>query len=398
MKKVLIWNTYEIRPTGGPSGYLFNIKEYVSKNKIDNIVFLSDVLELRDLNLSKYDFIFLKVLKKLFSLSKIKKSKILNLEIFIKYVLSKKDYKKINLYINNFDYIHFHTTYELTKYLDFLREKKFKGKIILTTHTPKPTYLEIIEDWNQLKIDDIPPKIFNLLKRIDSTAFNEADILLYPSRFALEPYRCWDYFNKIEAKKNFKFIPTGININKVIVRESRDSILNKYNIPKGSFIISYIGRYNKTKGFDILKKFAEIILKKYDNVYFLIAGKEIPLKGLNHNRWIEIGWTNDPYSIINANDLFILPNRETFFDLVLLEAMTLNKPVLLSKTGGNKYFMDKGLDLYYFESTNVDSMVSVFENTIYNKRFNNNVNRNYIINNLQISHYIDKYLELLDND
>jgi hypothetical protein len=27
--------------------------------------------------------------------------------------------------------------------------------------------------------------------------------------------------------------------------------------------------------------------------YFLIAGKEEPLKGIKNDRWIEVGWTND---------------------------------------------------------------------------------------------------------
>ena len=62
------------------------------------------------------------------------------------------------------------------------------------------------------------------------------------------------------------------------------------------------------------------------------------MKGLNHNRWIEVGWTDDPYSIINASDVFLLPNKETYFDLILLEVLSLGKIVIASKTGGNKYF------------------------------------------------------------
>ncbi len=54
--------------------------------------------------------------------------------------------------------------------------------------------------------------------------------------------------------------------------------------------------------------------------------------------WIEVGWTDDTYSYVNASDLFILPNRETYFDLALLETMSLGRSALISRTGGNKIF------------------------------------------------------------
>ena len=66
----------------------------------------------------------------------------------------------------------------------------------------------------------------------------------------------------------------------------------------------------------------------------------MPICGLKNQHWIEIGWTNNPYSIIEASDLFILPNRETFFDLILLEVLSLGKNVLISWCGGNKKFAD----------------------------------------------------------
>ena len=53
--------------------------------------------------------------------------------------------------------------------------------------------------------------------------------------------------------------------------------------------------------------------------------------------------------MIAASDVFLLPNRETYFDLILLEVLSLGVPVVLSNTGGNKYFkkfQTKGLLFY----------------------------------------------------
>ena len=47
---------------------------------------------------------------------------------------------------------------------------------------------------------------------------------------------------------------------------------------------------------------------------------------------------NDPHSLIAASDVFVLPNHETYFDLILLEVLSLGVPVVMSRTGGNKYF------------------------------------------------------------
>ena len=117
------------------------------------------------------------------------------------------------------------------------------------------------------------------------------------------------------------------------------TVREKYGIPNNAFLISYVGRHNQIKGYDVLKEIGSKILDKKD-VYMIIAGSEGPLYHLENKKWIEVGWTNDPHSIIAASNLFILPNRETYFDLVFLEVLSLGVPLLVSNTGGNKYFFD----------------------------------------------------------
>ena len=126
-------------------------------------------------------------------------------------------------------------------------------------------------------------------------------------------------------------------------------MFSKYEIPNNSFVVSFVGRHNEIKGYDNLKVIGKNIISTIANSYFLIAGNENPLHGLDNKRWIEAGWTNDPYSLINASDVFILPNKETYFDLVFLEVLSLGKTIVASKTGGNKYFerfKSSGIYLY----------------------------------------------------
>ena len=130
---------------------------------------------------------------------------------------------------------------------------------------------------------------------------------------------------------------------------TKEEMRKKYGIPQDAFVISYVGRHNEIKGYDALKEIGKQLLDANDNTYVFIAGTEGPLYHLEHNRWIEVGWTKDPGSVIQASDVFVLPNKETYFDLVMLEVLSLGQIVVASYTGGNKYFAkyeNSGIFLY----------------------------------------------------
>ena len=104
------------------------------------------------------------------------------------------------------------------------------------------------------------------------------------------------------------------------------------------------------------------MLNEHKDIYFLIAGKEGPIYSLKNNRWIEIGWTTDPHSLIAASDIFVLPNHETYFDLILLEVLSLGIPIVMSNTGGNRYFQkfyEKGLMFYDSLPTAIDKILLI---------------------------------------
>ena len=99
------------------------------------------------------------------------------------------------------------------------------------------------------------------------------------------------------------------------------------------------------KGYDRVIR----IFEKLENVTVVCCGKEGAIRSPKSENWIEIGWTDDPFSYVCASDLFILPNRETYFDLALLETLSIGKTMLLSRTGGNKVFdgmEDRGIYLF----------------------------------------------------
>ena len=237
--------------------------------------------------------------------------------------------------------------------------------------------------------------------KFDKFAFDRADYIIFPCPEAEEPYyNTWPYFKEIKEKKslNFRYLLTGTYQCKAHIEKSE--ILKRYNIPEDSFVISYVGRHNEVKGFDNLKCIGKKILNLYDNVFFLIAGEEYPIKGLVHPHWIEIGWTNDPHSIIAASDLFILPNKETYFDLIMIEVLSLGKIVVASNTGGNKYFkkhLSGGVMCY----DNLDEAVSLIKNVLtLSKDEKSNIENNnkvFFEKELNLDTFANGYIKLIDN-
>lgn len=111
----------------------------------------------------------------------------------------------------------------------------------------------------------------------------------------------------IRKNKKILYLPTGIV--GCSARITRDEYRKKYHIPEDAFVVSYVGRHNEIKGYADLKKMGEELLNN-QNIYFLIAGKEEPMKGLDNSHWIEVGWTNAVYkpSIVldEENNKFLL--------------------------------------------------------------------------------------------
>lgn len=338
MKELIFFPKNKLKPKGGPSGYLFNLYQEVRCGNYNNIdiQFLEDSSTYTDNE----------------TLKSITPNRIRDIRRFFSFMslLNKKNTKPYN--INEFDLIHFHSTEDL--YLSRNWIDDYNGKVVLTSHSPCAYHKELIS-----RLNPIDAKLFSKslqkLELIDEYAFQRADYIIFPCIEAEEPYfHTWDKYQKIRDSKKYLYVPTGIVGCKA--KKTRNEVRDQYGIPKDAFVVSYVGRHNEIKGYSDLKKIGGKIIGNNNNIWFLIAGKEEPLTGLSNKNWVEVGWTNDPHSIIAASDVFILPNHETYFDLILLEVMSLGKPVILSWTGGNRYFSrfnSEGLVFY----SNIDECV-----------------------------------------
>ncbi len=324
MKTLIYFQEKYISPSGGPSGYLYNLKKRRDELADPEIFFLNE----RDF----HAILPYRVMHKLHSMRTSGRELSAN-AAWIEEVLYQSE-RNGPFDLNEFDVVHFHSTIDM--YSQKKNLERFKGKVLLTSHTPKMPYREYIED--TLEHDEYLryKEIFDHVEEFAEYSFRNADYVVFPCEYAEEPYyHTWDEYSRIRDPKKIMYLPTGVP--KVSVRKTRSEIRRSLNIPDDRFVISFVGRHISVKGYDRLIS----LFEKLDNVTVLCCGKAGPFKHPESPDWIEIGWTDDPFSYVNASDLFILPNRETYFDLSLLEMMSIGKCSLISLTGGNKTFAGK---------------------------------------------------------
>jgi len=333
-----------IKPVGGQAGYIYNLRT-------------SDYFTI----ISKKEQLIKKSVIKLF-LKRILPT------IFIEYLGNIKQKNKFlnefenykTFYIQNIDSlrrsktIHFHETKAL--YYFYLFDKNLaKSKILLlTSHNPVPTYIELFDRLISIGVNkDISNLIKSKQLKMDVEAFKLANYIVFPNSGAVNPYKTFFFENNIIINDKFKYILTGTEYLKPKILKYK--YREKYKIKEDIIVFGYIGRKNKIKGFDL---FCECIdyFKENKNVFFVSAGTgDIKYEG-NSLRYLDIGWTDDPASFLESLDVLLVPNMDTYFDLGVIQALSLGINIITTETGGNLWFKDK--EIVHLVNPNIRSLVN----------------------------------------
>lgn len=318
---------------GGGCGYLYKLNEGLQSIENKSILVVSrDLTESEKKNIkirrnikSKVPAQLLKLWRKLNALRYY-----YHLKQWRNHLPSREVMNKIEA--EEYDSIHVHHPFEFISVYNYLKANQIENKmLILTNHDPGLTSQEIYRSFLPVS-KYIAHKIQIVTEEIELEAFKNCDALVFPSEQSMSYYSEWKYFNSLVKSKKHGFVLTGTDPYTTTL--SRSDFLKQHGIDENNIVFSFVGRHNEIKGYDILKAAARMVMKSSDNISFLIAGEESPMKGLKNNKWKEIGWTDKPGDVVNASDVFIAPNRKAYFDLVILEAMSLGKVILATKTGG----------------------------------------------------------------
>lgn len=145
----------------------------------------------------------------------------------------------------------------------------------------------------------------------------------------------------------------GVDINRFVpFRHPLSKKRSVLDVPENGIVILTVAVLREAKGIQYMLKTMPVILEKFPNAYYVIAGDGAygdTLKALAHsmgveNRVIFLGHRSDIPEILGESDLFVFPTLMDALPTVLLEAMAVGVPIVSSEVGGIPEILKNEID------------------------------------------------------
>ena len=123
----------------------------------------------------------------------------------------------------------------------------------------------------------------------------------------------------------------------------RESVRREFAISREAVVVTTLTRYEPVKGIDMLLDVARILKERLPGLRFLIAGtgsefnkvsETLRKEGLT-DFLIQAGFRRDTDAILCASDIYINTSRSEALSFAITEAMSLEKPAVITAVGGN---------------------------------------------------------------
>lgn len=176
--------------------------------------------------------------------------------------------------------------------------------------------------------------------RLLYNAFVNKLVYRFATKILSNSRAAFDFFfpNHSSSKKYFKVIPNGIPDDFFNTDSSaRERIRQELGIPESAFVVGHTGRYNVAKNHETIIKVAEELCHKYNEIYFVLAGKgtdEFLKSSVEAADLAEkvklLGYRRDIKDLLDLFDLYYFPSITEGQPNALQEAMARGVPVLAS--------------------------------------------------------------------
>lgn len=253
--------------------------------------------------------------------------------------------KNIEEEIKNCDIVHLHNIHGY--YIDYIKLfkllKKYNKKIIWTLHDMWPItgrcgYSFGCEKWKDncgkcenkksypISLIDRSKKELEEKRKVIGSINKENMTIVTPSKWLAN--MCRDsYLDKFKIID----IPNGIEHNEV--KQSKEELRDKYNIPKEKKVILFVAAdtTDERKGI----KYILDIIPECREYLFVSIGKKI--KNVKFGNFIQLGYIKDRNKIneiYSMSDIFVIPSLDDNFPTTVLEAFANSTPVIGFNQGG----------------------------------------------------------------
>ncbi|MFH1200862.1 MAG: glycosyltransferase [bacterium] len=206
----------------------------------------------------------------------------------------------------------------------------------------------------------IQPTLGKLWNKYLAWVYSKAELIIYPTEFGRR-LLC----HLTEKDKSSAIVSNGVNLDRYKPTEIGD-FHNRFNIPKDTVKIVYVGRLFPEKSLHTLIKAIPYIIQEHPNVHIMLAGTghvrpklEKLIRNLNiHKHVTFLGLVSDEDKILayNAGDIFVSPSFAELEGMTVLEAMACGKPIIVPDAEMNaaKFFVDG--NGFLFETENHEDL------------------------------------------
>lgn len=239
-----------------------------------------------------------------------------------------------------------------------------------------------------------------IFKNIERMLANITDKIVaisdYEKQIAIE--------NSICKKEKINLIENGINVKKIDKTRNLKKDLNWQN----KIIIGMVARISSQKSPETFIKIALELLKINDNFRFIIVGDgeerlniEQKIKDENiEDKILITGWVDNPEEYIQNFDVALLTSAWEGFGLVIPEYMLYKKPVVASNVGGISNIIDNNIDGFLIDNLNVsefiDKILLLIENLEKRNLIINNA-FNKVINKYNFNRVVEQHIKVFED-
>ncbi len=189
-----------------------------------------------------------------------------------------------------------------------------------------------------------------------------------------------------KVKKDVIEIPNMIDTDKFVRDEDLSPIKKEFNID-GEKVVTFIGRLVPWKGAITLLETIPLILKKRDDIMFMVVGQgellelmqdQIFKDGFQKNV-IFTGLRKDISRILSISDIFLaLSNIENIWSTTIIEAMLLEVPCIITKAGSTERVLTHKNNCLLIKKKNPEELANGIEYLLDRSELRSNVTKNAI--------------------
>jgi len=166
----------------------------------------------------------------------------------------------------------------------------------------------------------------------------------------------------------------------------------------------YVGRFVKRKGIIFLAKVWEDVVKQHPDYYLYLLGSgelqpdscEEELKKINNKNIKIIKLTNNTKKYYEESDVFIFPSEREGLSNVLLEAMSMELPIIATEIGGNIELIEDRKTGLLFKPNDKDGILKAINNIFKYKKLGINA-RKKIEKEYSLDKISERYINLYEH-